>query len=104
MAKFTSLVLLSIPATLLAFSEAKSQPGACFLHVPKDPLSAKGLATPYILKKGNCDQTIADQQVFVEATVFDPDTKTFGVYHPLVINEGTKQMKEQMDKLIDAQC
>ncbi|KAF9344642.1 hypothetical protein BGX26_004086 [Mortierella sp. AD094] len=85
-----SLILLSISATLLAVTEAKANPGACFLHVPKDPLSAKGLATPYILKKGNCDQTIPDQQVFVEATVFDPATKTFAVYHPLVINEGTR--------------
>ncbi|KAG0358083.1 hypothetical protein BC939DRAFT_499058 [Gamsiella multidivaricata] len=74
----------------MALTEAKSDPGACFLHVPKYPFSAKGLATPYILKKGNCDQTNPDQQVFVEATIFDPDTKTFAVYHPLVINEGTK--------------
>ncbi|KAI1320370.1 hypothetical protein EDD11_001171 [Mortierella claussenii] len=90
MVRLTVFALLSISASLLSFTEAKSNPGACFLHVPKDPLSAQGLATPYILKKGNCDQTIADQQVFVEATVFDPATKTFGVYHPLVINEGTK--------------
>ncbi|KAG0003659.1 hypothetical protein BGZ65_001472 [Modicella reniformis] len=84
-----SITLLSIFASL-ALTEAKIDPGACFLHVPKDPLTAKGLATPYILKKGNCDQTNPKQQVFVEATVYDPDTKTFGVYHPLVINEGTK--------------
>lgn len=88
------IALLSMTATLLAIAEAKTNPGACFLRVPKDPLTAKGLATPYILKKGNCDQTIADQQVFVEATVFDPDTKTFGVYHPLVINEGRKRKSE----------
>ncbi|KAG0370366.1 hypothetical protein BGX24_002049 [Mortierella sp. AD032] len=93
MAKLTSLLFISLSATLLSlssFTGAKPNLGACFLHVPKDPLTAKGLATPYILKKGNCDQTIADQQVFVEATVFDIDTKTFSVYHPLVINEGTK--------------
>jgi len=88
MTKFVTFVLLSISASLLTFAEAKADPGACFLTVPKDPLTAKGLAAPYILKKGNCDQTVADQQVFVEATVFDLDTHTFGVYHPLVINEG----------------
>ncbi|KAK3825760.1 MAG: hypothetical protein J3Q66DRAFT_278371 [Benniella sp.] len=77
--------------SLLAVAvDAKKAPGACFLHVPKDPLTAKGLATPFILKNGNCDQTDPAQQVFVEATIFDPDTKTFGVYHPLVINEGTE--------------
>ncbi|KAF9910806.1 hypothetical protein EC991_005523 [Linnemannia zychae] len=93
MAKLTSILLISFSVSLLTLSnttEAKPNLGACFLHVPKDPLTAKGLATPYILKKGNCDQTVADQQVFVEATVFDIDTKTFSVYHPLVINEGTK--------------
>ncbi|KAF9133905.1 hypothetical protein BGW39_008660 [Mortierella sp. 14UC] len=93
MTKLTSFLFISLTASLLALSnsvEAQPKLGACFLHVPKDPLTAKGLAKPYILKKGNCDQTIANQQVFVEATVFDIDTKTFSVYHPLVINEGTK--------------
>ncbi|KAG0316115.1 hypothetical protein BGZ97_007372 [Linnemannia gamsii] len=92
MVKVTSFLLISLSATLLALtSEANNQNlGACFLHVPKHPLTADGLATPYILKKGNCDQTITNQQVFVEATVFDIDTKTFSVYHPLVINEGSK--------------
>ncbi|KAH7059569.1 hypothetical protein BKA57DRAFT_12155 [Linnemannia elongata] len=93
MVKITSYLLISISASLLALSgsvEAKSTPGACVLKVPKNPLTAKGLATPYILQKGNCDQTVGDQQVFVEATVFDLDTNTFSVYQPLVINEGTK--------------
>ncbi|KAF9549345.1 hypothetical protein EC957_004259 [Mortierella hygrophila] len=93
MVKFTSYFLISLSASLLALSgsvEAKADLGACFLKVPKNPLTAHGLASAYILKKGNCDQTIADQQVFVEATVFDLDAKTFSVYHPLVINEGTK--------------
>ncbi|KAF8947192.1 hypothetical protein BGZ47_010018 [Haplosporangium gracile] len=93
MIKITPFFLISLSASLLTLSgsvEAKPDLGACFLQVPKKPLTAQGLASPYILKKGNCDQTIADQQVFVEATVFDIDTKTFSVYQPLVINEGTK--------------
>ncbi|KAF9273149.1 hypothetical protein BGZ68_001764 [Mortierella alpina] len=88
MVKLAPTLLISLSA-LFAFAETKATPGACFLQVPKNPLTAEGLATPYILKKGNCDQTVADQQVFVEATIFDPDTRTFGVYHPLVINEGS---------------
>ncbi|KAF8950843.1 hypothetical protein CPC16_010899 [Podila verticillata] len=91
MTKLISLTLiLSISALCSLPADAQSTPGACVLTVPKDPLSAKGLATPYILKKGNCDQTNPDQQVFVEATVFDPATGIFGVYQPLVINEGTE--------------
>jgi hypothetical protein len=99
MVKVTSFLLISLSATLLALtSEANNQNlGACFLHVPKHPLTADGLATPYILKKGNCDQTITNQQVFVEATVFDIDTKTFSVYHPLVINEG-KNIEKMVQK------
>lgn len=87
MVKLVPALFLSISA-LIAFVEAKADPGACFLTVPKDPLTPHGLATPYILKKGNCDQTNPNQQVFVEATIFDPATKTFAVYQPLVINEG----------------
>ncbi|KAG0047671.1 hypothetical protein BGZ83_007315 [Gryganskiella cystojenkinii] len=66
-----------------------SNAGACTLTVPAQPLTANGLATPYILMTGGCDQTNPAQQVFVEATVFDPATSTFSVYHPLVINQGT---------------
>ena len=86
MVKLTPYILLSLSAAVLAAADAP-KPGDCFLMVPDQPLTAQGLATPYILRRG-CDQTISVQQVFVEATVFDPDTKTFGVYHPLVINEG----------------
>ncbi|KAG9061334.1 hypothetical protein KI688_007312 [Linnemannia hyalina] len=47
-----------------------------------------------MVKVGNCDQTNPNHQVFVEATIFAPNTKTFGVYHPLVINEGTQPAVE----------
>ncbi|KAG0286168.1 hypothetical protein BGZ98_005190, partial [Dissophora globulifera] len=85
-----------IPGLILSLSAIASivivaaDPGDCTLTVPKNPLTAQGLATPYILQKGNCDQTAGDQQVFVEATVFDPATGAFSVYHPLVINQGTQ--------------
>lgn len=89
MTKLISLTLiLSISSLCALANNAQPTPGACVLRVPQDPLSAKGLATPYILKKGSCDQTNPNQQVFVEATVFHPATGTFSVYQPLVINEG----------------
>ncbi|KAF9151933.1 hypothetical protein BG015_006019 [Linnemannia schmuckeri] len=68
MVKITSFFLISLSASLLTLSgsvEAESNLRACFLQVPKNPLTAQGLASPYILKKGNCDQTIGDQQIFV---------------------------------------
>ncbi|KAG0004717.1 hypothetical protein BGZ80_010087 [Entomortierella chlamydospora] len=89
MVKIASTLIFSLTA-LLSIVEAATNPGACILTVPRHPLTAKGLAKPYILHKGNCDQTNPDQQVFAEATIFDPHTKKFSVYHPLVINQGTK--------------
>ncbi|KAJ1557850.1 hypothetical protein HK096_005028 [Nowakowskiella sp. JEL0078] len=59
----------------------------CVLTVPKDPLSAKGLATPYTVK--GCDQANTEQTSFVEGAVFDPATNTISIYNPLVINEGS---------------
>ncbi|KAG0359145.1 hypothetical protein BGZ54_010091 [Gamsiella multidivaricata] len=86
----TLLISFSALVTLVQADVTVGAAGDCFLKVPAQPLTAKGLATPYILMAGSCDQTQADQQVFVEATVFDPHTKTFAVYQPLVINEGTQ--------------
>lgn len=77
--------------TILALTKnvlSQNNAGNCILKLPTNPLTAEGLATPFILVKGNCDQTKPNHQVFVEATIFDPNTKTFGVYQPLVINEG----------------
>ncbi|KAG0202448.1 hypothetical protein BGX28_005024 [Mortierella sp. GBA30] len=87
---FTLILSFSFILTLTNDVYAQSNVGDCLLQLPRNPLTAQGLATPFILKKGNCDQTNPKQQVFVEATVFDPAAKTFSVYHPLVINEGTQ--------------
>jgi hypothetical protein len=66
----------------------------CTLIVPKNPLSADGLATPYQLvatNKGNgpCNEANADQSAFVEATILDPATGALSVYRPLVVDKGT---------------
>ena len=67
----------------------------CTLIVPPAPLSAAGLATPYRFlatnqRAGACHEANADQSAFVEAAVLDPATGTISVYHPLVIDEGTR--------------
>ena len=66
----------------------------CALIVPKDPLTATGLATPYRLvalnpKDGPCHQANADQATFVQSTIIDTDTGNLFVYNPLVIDNGT---------------
>ncbi|WP_329576443.1 hypothetical protein OG500_03535 [Kitasatospora sp. NBC_01250] len=66
----------------------------CTLTVPADPLTAQGLATPYVLAatdpaKGPCQETNANQSAFVQATVLDPATGAVSVYDPLVVDQGT---------------
>ena len=45
----------------------------CTLQVPANPLSARGLATPYVLGDG-CQMSNADLQAFVEADIINPRT------------------------------
>lgn len=60
----------------------------CTLQVPANPLSAQGLATPYILGDG-CEMSNPDLQAFVEADIINRFTGHIRVYNPLVITEGT---------------
>jgi hypothetical protein len=61
----------------------------CLITVPNNPLTAEGLATPYILQRP-CSMAVGGQQAFVEAAVFDPATGGISIYHPLVTNAGEK--------------
>lgn len=60
----------------------------CTLQVPANPLSARGLASPYILGDG-CEMANPDLQAFVEADILNPRTGSIKLYNPLVITEGT---------------
>ena len=60
----------------------------CTLQVPANPLSAQGLASPYVLGDG-CAMSNADLQAFVEADIINPRTGHIRVYNPLVITQGT---------------
>lgn len=67
----------------------------CSLIVPPDPLSAKGLATPYQLTatdpaNGDCAESNDAQSAFVEATIVDRNTGAVSVYRPLVIDKGSQ--------------
>src|SRR5689334_12453640 len=59
----------------------------CTLVVPADPLTAKGLATPFELL-GPCHESNADTAAFVQGTVLDPATGALSVYDPLVVDRG----------------
>jgi hypothetical protein len=82
-------------ATTAAAAPAAAPNPDCTLIVPENPLSAKGLATPFQLvatdpNGGPCNEANTAQSAFVEAAVFDPATSQISIYHPLVIDNGTK--------------
>ena len=60
----------------------------CTLIVPRNPLSARGLATPWQLGDG-CTQSNSSEQAFVEATILTPNGQ-LKIYDPLVITQGTR--------------
>ena len=70
----------------------------CDIIVPANPLSARGLATPYQLT-GPTGTAAADSGctmanaaalgAFVQATILNPRTGALSVYNPLVITQGT---------------
>jgi hypothetical protein len=66
----------------------------CTLIIPKAPLTAIGLATPYQLTatdptQGPCNESNSAQSTFVSAAIFDPATSKISIYSPLVIDQGT---------------
>jgi hypothetical protein len=70
----------------------------CAIIVPANPLSAKGLATPYQLTgpDGDAPAPSGCQMInslnlgaFVQATILNPRTGALYVYDPLVITKGT---------------
>ena len=84
-----------------AAAAAGAQPAAapavpnpnCTLIVPKNALSAAGLATPFQLTatdpgQGACNESNAAQSAFVQGAIFDPATGAISVYNPLVIDKG----------------
>src|SRR5580700_11332573 len=71
----------------------------CDIIVPANPLTAKGLATPYQLTgtdgqtpaQSGCEMTNAvNLGAFVQATILDPATGALSVYDPLVVTHGTR--------------
>jgi len=65
----------------------------CTLIVPKNALSAAGLATPYQLTAtdpgmGPCSESNSAQSAFVQAAIFDPATGAISIYNPLVVDKG----------------
>ena len=76
-----------------AFSFTQTQAGAadstnCTVTVPDRPLTAQGLATPWVLGDGCTWENGGTEGVFIDATILAPNGQ-LQVYNPLVINQGT---------------
>jgi hypothetical protein len=83
---------VQVGGTVMGLSQTPAQAAQsmdCTLQVPANPLSARGLATPYVLGDG-CQMSNADLQAYVEADIINPRTGRIKVYNPLVITEGTQ--------------
>ena len=61
----------------------------CTVSVPAHPLSASGLATPWVLGDGCTWENGDTEGVFIDATILAPNGR-IQVYNPLVITEGTQ--------------
>jgi hypothetical protein len=59
----------------------------CTLIVPPNPLTARGLATPWQLGDG-CSEANGNEEAFVESTILSPNGR-LQIYDPLVITQGT---------------
>lgn len=78
----------TILSSILFFNIVLAQ--SCNIIVPKEPLTIKGLSTPYI--SINCDQTTGDTSSFVEALILNKKTGSLVAYSPLIINNGTQPL------------
>jgi hypothetical protein len=78
----------------LGANHGERRQSGCILIVPREPLTAAGLATPYQLRSSSdgaaCDEATSNTAVFVQAAVLDPATAQISIYDPLVINQGTQ--------------
>jgi hypothetical protein len=60
----------------------------CTVSVPANPLTAQGLASPWVLGDGCTWANGGTEGVFIDATILAPNGQ-LEVYNPLVINQGT---------------
>lgn len=86
--------LVAAPLVLVVGSKADAALPAitCNLVVPPAPLTAQGLATPYVLEGANgndCTEANAGTSAFVQAAIVAP-TGAVTIYSPLVITAGTQ--------------
>ena len=92
-------LMAGAPVSLATAPAALTTNVNCDIIVPENPLSARGLATPYQLtgtggltpaESGCRMSNAAKLEAFVQATILDPATGRLSVYDPLVVTQGTR--------------
>ncbi len=68
---------------------SSAEPGTCNLSVPANPLTAAGLATPYVMSGdlADCQQSNIDDSAFIQAVILAPNGSV-SIYDPLIVNAG----------------
>ena len=84
-----AIIAVAVAGLRPSGAKAADDPVRCRLSVPAQPLSARGLATPYVLSGEGCSETDRGHSAFVQATVVDTQTGQVANYTPLVITKGT---------------
>ncbi|TPX36428.1 hypothetical protein SeLEV6574_g08053 [Synchytrium endobioticum] len=79
---------LLIIALITGSSSADDEEVNCRVMIPKNPLSANGLATPHQVFGDGCK--MSELPSFVECTIFNTKSFELSVYNPLVIDKGTE--------------
>jgi len=106
MKRWNLLAIILCSAVLAAPAALHAQNPNCTIVIPKNPLTAKGLSTPYYLKasdgNGACDETNSGSSAFVQAAIFDPATGQISIYNPLVINDGTNPAQAPITPVLPA--
>jgi hypothetical protein len=90
--------LFLLCAVVLSCQLVYGQNPDCQLVLPPNPLTAKGLSTPFRLQpqnaaNGPCQQDNPAQASFAQGAVINTDTGAVFVYNPLVITDGTTPFK-----------
>jgi len=83
---FRTIILASSLASTLALAQD------CRIAVPANPLTAEGLATPYVASGDGCSQR-AGAASFVECAIYD-GAGNMEIYAPLVVDQGDKPVKD----------
>jgi hypothetical protein len=82
-------IIVAGVAMFVAPVHSFAQPVNCNLAVPNNPLTAAGLATPYLLSPGDAGCSQSTNMAFVQAAIYDPGAHTISVYTPLIADAPT---------------